>query len=43
MTSTPPVVTTMEPFVTEVETIVMTEATTKAFGNSNNNYNKYVL
>ena len=35
MTSTPPLVTTIEPFVTEVETVVMTEATTKVDGNNN--------
>ena len=35
ITTTPAVVTTMEPFVTEVETVVMTEATTKVDGNTN--------
>ena len=35
MTSTPPVVTTMEPFVTEVETVVMTDVTTQIDGNTN--------
>ena len=35
MTSTPPLVTTIEPFVTEDETVVMTEATTKVDGNNN--------
>ena len=35
MITTTPLATTMETFVTEVETVVMTEATTKTDGNSN--------
>ena len=37
MTSTPAIVTTMEPFVTEIETVIMTDATTQIDGNNNNN------
>ena len=35
MLTTTPVATTMEPFVTEVETVVMNDATTKDDGNTN--------
>ena len=35
MITTTPVATTMEPFVTEVETVVMTDVTTNADGNTN--------
>ena len=35
MITTTPVATTMEPFVTEVETVVMTDATTQIDGNTN--------
>ena len=34
MITTTPLVTTMEPFVTEVETVVMTDITTNADGNN---------